>query len=1032
MRIEGEATEAELWSRPGDQRDTTSSEHQSAVPTTDPAPADTPVSPPTKRLNVALVGLILAVTLVAGFTVLLRGGGPGAPTTTIAVGLRSAQPPVLHPSTERVRAKAVIGAGDALGDGGNGVDAQLIDPTGVAVDSAGNVYVSDAGSRRVRRIDSDGRITTVLGGPAITRQRLLLDEPGQLTVDANGSLYIPDATRQRVIRLDRSGATELAGVNPPEGDAPLGASSAAAMGVDGQLAVTSPDRARVTVVNPATGAITELASNPVHFVHPTGILAVGSGGWLVVDQGLGALVMVNPAGVSTVIASTLRGSTRTGSTLTGSTLTGSTPITLAAPPIAVSALPDGLLAVALEGTTGIVVMRPGDPSSLQTWADGDGADGVRPTALYLGPDGRLLVADGRGRRIVRIDPARPTVIRLVAGRGVWQPAPHQSALDLALRSPTAIAAAPDAGLWVADPHAGRVWLVEANGSARVAAGTGADDDSVDGALATATAFARPTFLASTNDGTLYVGEVGAHRVRRIDPLGVVTTMATGIDPGPMVVLANATLVIAPVGGTTLMYVSPNGAVRFTPSPVPHPSALALGEDGSLFLVDDISNRILRVRGTSVTVVATGVGDPLGGANASAAMALGTNPDQLTTIAGVAALPGGEGGEGSGVTLLVADFWADRLARVSADTTVTTFIGTSPAPVTASPLSQRLRRPTQLVADAQGGVAILQQERRNIRYMRADGTVETIAGSSDDGGSGGTDPSTVAISPGSGLAALGKQLVVADGGHQRVRLIGADRVDTIIGSGAQGNRSGSQDPPVLQLDSPRGVTVSGHLVMVADTANHRVMMLDGTGLATIIAGTGLPGNGEPIGLASGVALLRPSAVLVLNKRTYIADTGNDRVLRVEPNGSLRLVARVAQPSGLAARSDGTLLVTSTADNQVRAFSPDGALHILAGFGTAGFSGDGGPADVARLNGPTGIAVTPDGSVWVCDTGNNMVRRIAPDGIITTVADRTSGIDAPVGIVVDPSFGMVLSDSSSHLLQVTPAELDRVASGWSKAP
>ncbi len=959
---------------------------------------------------------MLAVTLVAGFTVLLRGRGTGVPTITRATApgaLGSAQPPVLNPPTVRVQANAVIGAGDALGDGGSGVDAQLIDPTGVAADSAGNVYVSDAGSRRVRRIDTDGRITTVLGGPATSRQRLLLDEPGQLTLDANGSLYIPDAAQQRVIRLDRSGATELAGVNPPEGDALLGAASAAAVGVDGQLAVTSSDRAIVAVVNPATAAITELASNPVHFVHPVGILAVGSGGWLVADQGLGALVMVDPAGVSTVIASTL---------------TGSTSITLAAPPIAVSALPDGLLAVALEGTTGIVVMRPGDPSSLQTWADGDGANGVRPTALYLGPDGRLLVADGRGRRVVRIDPARPTVIRLVAGRGVWQPAAHQSALDLALRSPTSIAAAPDAGLWVADPRAGRVWLVEANGSARVAAGTGAEDDSVDGAKASATAFARPTFLASTNDGTLYVGEVGAHRVRRIDPLGVVTTVVTGIDPGPMAVLANATLVIAPVGGTTLLYVSPSGAVRATASPVPHSSALAVGEDGSLFLIDDTSNRIVRVRGTSVTVVATGVGDPLGGANASAATALGTNPNQLTTIAGMAALPGGQG---AGTTLLVADFWADRLARVSADTTVSTFTGTTPARVTASPVSQRLRRPTQLVADAQGGVAVLQQERRNIRYMRADGTVETIAGSGDDGGSGGTDPSTVAISPASGLAALGKQLVVADGGHQRVRLIGPDRVDTIIGSGAQGNRLGSQDPPVLQLDSPRGVTVNGDLVMVADTANHRVMMLDGTGLATVIAGTGIPGDGEPIGPATGVALLRPSAVLVLNKRTYIADTGNDRVLRVEPNGSLRLVARVAQPSGLAAQSDGTLLVTSTADNQVRAFSPDGALHILAGFGTAGSSGDGGPADVARLNGPTGIAVTPDGSVWVCDTANNRVRRIAPDGIITTVADSTSGIDAPVGIVVDPTFGMVLSDSSSHLLQVTPAELERVAPGWSKA-
>lgn len=1031
MRIEGDVTDAQLWSRPPDTGETASSEDQSAELTTQSSPSETPVPPRTKRRYLPLVGVVLAVTLVAGFTLLLRGRGSSAPavigaTTPVAPG--SEQPPVLNPPTIRVRANAVIGAGDALGDGGRGIDAQLVDPTGVAADGDGNVYVSDAGSRRVRRIDADGGITTVLGGPATSRQRVLLDEPGQLTVDANGSLYIPDAARQRVIRLDRSGATELVATNPPQGDALLGAATATAAGVDGQLAVVSPDRTTVAVVNSATGVITELASNPVRFVHPVGILAVGSGGWLVADRGLGALVMVDPAGVTTVIASTIASAVSKSTPGDPSPGAGAS-ILLPAAPVAVSAIPGGLIAVALQGTTGIMVMRPGDPGSVRTWATGNGAEGVRPTALYLGPDGRLLVADARGRRIVRIDPARPTVIRLVAGRGVWQPAPHQSAIDLPLRSPTSIAAAPGAGLWIADPHAGRVWLVEPNGSAQVAAGTGADDDSVDGAMASATPFIAPTFLASTNDGTLYVGEVGAHRVRRIDPLGLVTTVVTGVDPGPMAVLPNATLVMAPVGAKTLMYVSPSGAVRTISSPVPHPSALAAGDDGSLLVIDATSNRIIRVRGTSSSVAATGVGDPLGGTNTSAATALGTNPDQLTTISGVDALPGGEG---DGVTLVVADYWADRVARVSPDATVSTFTGTTPAPVTASPVSQRLRRPTQLVADAEGGVAILQQERRNVRYMRADGTVETIAGSGDDGGSGGSDPSTVAISAGSGLAALGKQLVVADSGHERVRLIGPDRVDTIIGSGVQGNRVGSQDPPMLQLDSPRGVTVNGDLVMVADTANHRVLMLDSTGLATVIAGTGAPGNGEPIGPATGVALLRPSAVLVLNKRTYIADTGNDRVLRVEPDGSLRLVARVAQPSGLAARSDGTLLVTSTADDQVRAFSPDATLHILAGFGTPGSSGDGGPADLARLNGPTGIAVGPDGSVWVCDTGNNSIRRISPDGIITTVADTTSGISGPMAIVVNPTFGMVISDSSSHLLQVTPAELQRVAPGWSTAP
>ena len=222
-------------------------------------------------------------------------------------------------------------------------------------------------------------------------------------------------------------------------------------------------------------------------------------------------------------------------------------------------------------------------------------------------------------------------------------------------------------------------------------------------------------------------------------------------------------------------------------------------------------------------------------------------------------------------------------------------------------------------------------------------------------------------------------------------------------------------------------------MVADTANHRVLQLSTTGVdagsVKVIAGTGRPGDDEAFGQATAVALLRPWAVAVDANHVYIADTGNDRVLRTESDGTIRLLTRVAQPEGLALRADGSVVVTSAADHQVRSVAPDGTVKIIAGLGVEGLSGDGGPADVGRLSHPTGIAVGPDGSVWVCDTGNDRIRHIGSDGVIITVVDKTSGIEGPVGIVVDPTFGMVISDESGKLLQVTPPELDRVTPGWS---
>ena len=106
----------------------------------------------------------------------------------------------------------------------------------------------------------------------------------------------------------------------------------------------------------------------------------------------------------------------------------------------------------------------------------------------------------------------------------------------------------------------------------------------------------------------------------------------------------------------------------------------------------------------------------------------------------------------------------------------------------------------------------------------------------------------------------------------------------------------------------------------------------------------------------------------------------------PGGSVAL----RLPRALAVASDGDLLIDNVGSDQILRRSPHGALSVLAGAGRPGYSGDGGPAVRARLNQPSGVAVAPDGAVYVADTANNRVREISPDGTITTVAgDGTTG-------------------------------------------
>ena len=219
-----------------------------------------------------------------------------------------------------------------------------------------------------------------------------------------------------------------------------------------------------------------------------------------------------------------------------------------------------------------------------------------------------------------------------------------------------------------------------------------------------------------------------------------------------------------------------------------------------------------------------------------------------------------------------------------------------------------------------------------------------------------------------------------------------------------------------------VAADGGFLIVDPEADH-VLRVSPNGRLSIAAGNGQDGFSGDGGPATSASLSGSGGVAALPDGGFlIADTDNDRVRRVWPDGHISTVAGsdntplgdggpatsawLSGPGGVAALPDGGFLIADTGNNRVRRVWPDGHISTVAGNGRFGFSGDGGPATSASLNFPEAVAALPDGGFLIADTENNRVRRVWPDGHISTVAgngrDRLSGDGGParsaaIGIV-----------------------------------
>src|ERR1700756_3803981 len=324
---------------------------------------------------------------------------------------------------------------------------------------------------------------------------------------------------------------------------------------------------------------------------------------------------------------------------------------------------------------------------------------------------------------------------------------------------------------------------------------------------------------------------------------------------------------------------------------------------------------------------------------------------------------------------------------------TSAYGGDNGPATAAQLNSA----NGMAVDAAGNIYIADNLNNRIRKVSTDGTITTFAG--DGTGSYNGDGVVASTAEVHGPLAVNfdaaGNLYIADGFNARVRKITMSTgiITTVVGSGSAGFYGDGSYATSAQIDGPNDVVVDANgNIYIADQNNNRIRMVNTAGIITTVAGNGTI--------------------------TYGSD------------GMAATLVGLNNPDGIAVDAAGNLYIADTYNSCVRKVNTAGIITTIAGSGTAGYSGDGGPATGAALNGPVGLAFDAAGNLYICDSGNSVVRMINSSGYISTFAGGAGGLGDgglannggfyfPAHINFDALGNLYVADTyNSRIRKITP--------------
>lgn len=444
------------------------------------------------------------------------------------------------------------------GDGGPAGAAQLNDPAGVAIDPNGTVYIADSGNHRVRRVTSDGIITTVAGsgvagfsgdnGPAVTAQ---LNTPVAIAATTGGQLYVLDFGNNRVRQISPAGIIRtFAGTGAVGASGDNGAALSATFNYPTGMALTPAgdlllaDAGNNRIRRIASGLVSTVAAGSLNF--PDGVRTDAAGNIYVSDSGNFRIVKVSANGIVATVAG--------------------------------------------SGTQGFS-------------GDGGAATDAAlnyPNDVAIGTNGTLYIADSANARIRAVSPAG--IISTLAGSDV-QPQIY-SADSLATDT---------AGMvYYTDSFRNQVLSVSAGVVVTKVAGDGTKGYSGDGGAATSAQLSSPLGLALDASGNLYIADSGNQVIRKVTAGGTISTyVGTGLSfPASLAADTAGNLYIADTGNNRVQKVTPNGGISTIPG---NPTGLAVDIAGNLYIADSANNKVQRVAtsGAITTILAGQLKSPSG-------------------------------------------------------------------------------------------------------------------------------------------------------------------------------------------------------------------------------------------------------------------------------------------------------------------------------------------------------------------------------------------------------------------------------------
>lgn len=554
------------------------------------------------------------------------------------------------------------------------------------------------------------------------------------------------------------------------------------------------------------------------------------------------------------------------------------------------------------------------------------------------------------------------------------------AKNAALVSPRGIAFDSVGNTYIAQEDENRIRKVSPSGVITTIAGNGAYGFSGDGGPASAAVLAGPRGVVVDAAGNVYFSDALNNRVRKIDINGIITTVAGNGH-------ANSAGDGGPASGAGIR----------------QPYGLAFDVSGNLYISEFAGHRIRKVTPSGIILTLTGTGVASFTGDGGPAIAAGVNSPTSVAVDSLG-------------NVYFSDTYNDRIRRVTPSGTIDTVVGNGgrfPTPEGVPAAESRILLPYGIAVDAHDNIYIADNT-CYIDKLTPTGVLYKIAGGEGwciDDGDGGPAVDANIFGPESVAVDAAGDVYFTDYGSFTVRKISGGIIDTVFGVGSFYGDGGPATGAVISLT--RGLTIgNGGEIYIADgNVNARVRKVGTNGTIETVAGDGLLGWSGDGGPATEASMYFPWDVKQdAAGNLYIVDTIMNVVRKVAPNGIISTVAgsgqmgfsgdgglatdaRMRRPRRVALDAAGNLYIADYGNNRIRKVGTDGIITTIAGTGVPGFGGDGGPATDAAIRSPTALAFDAAGNLYVADFGNNRIRKIGTDGVISTVAGN--GLYGPAG-------------------------------------